>query len=120
MLTGLPAAVPSYRTIDPHLHAALDMQGGIGVDRQIAKGITANVTYHYTRGVHQYLTDTVTAPSFDPATYTITDPAPAAYNYQFQPGGIYKQQQLITTFSARIKHFVVNATYTLNHARSDT
>ena len=42
-------------TLDPHFHAALDMQGGIGVDRQIAKGITGNMTYLYTQGVHEYL-----------------------------------------------------------------
>ncbi len=119
-LTSLPATIPSYRTIDPHFDAALDMQGGIGVDRQIAKGIMANVTYLYTQGIHQYLTDNVTAPAFNPATYTLTGPTPAAFNYQFQSGGTYKQQQLIATISASTRHLVVTGTYTLNHAMSDT
>ncbi len=119
-LAGLSSAIPSYRTIDPHFHAALDMQGGVGVDRQIAKDITANLTYLYTQGVHQYLTNNVTAPAFNAASYTITGSVPAAYNYQFQSGGIYRQHQLIATISARTKRLVVNGTYTLNYARSDT
>ena len=119
-LTGFSAAIPSYRSIDPHFHAALDMQGGLGVDRQLAKNITANITYLYTQGVHQYLTNNVTAPTFDVASYTITGPTPAAYNYQFQSGGFYRQQQLIFTVSANTKHLAINGTYTFNHARSDT
>ncbi len=119
-LKGPSAAIPSYRTIDPHFHAALDMQGGIGVDRQVTKKITANVTYLYTQGVHQYFTDNVTAPAFDTAAYSIVGPAPSAYNYQFQSEGIYKQHQVIATVSARTKRFAVNGTYSLNFANSDT
>lgn len=119
-LTGYSATIPSYRTVDPHLQAALDMQGGVGVDHQVAKAITANVTYLYTRGIHQYFTNNVTAPLFDISSYSITGPAPSAYNYQFQSGGIYKQQQVIATLSAHTKRLVVNGTYTLNFANSDT
>ncbi len=57
-----PASIPTYHSVDPHFHAALDMQGGIGVDQQFAKHITGNITYLYTQGVHQYLTNNVTAP----------------------------------------------------------
>ncbi|MGA7342893.1 MAG: hypothetical protein WBE72_25505 [Terracidiphilus sp.] len=119
-LTSNSATVPSYHTIDPHFHAALDMQGGVGVDRQVTRKITANVTYLYTQGVHQYLSNNVTAPAFDAATYTVTGAAPAVYNYQFQSGGFYRQNQLIFSASARLKHLVVNGNYTLNQARSDT
>lgn len=120
VLTGSSATTPSYRSIDPHFHAALDMQGGIGVDRQVTKKITANVTYLYTQGVHQYFTNNVTAPAFDTASYSITGSAPSAYNYQYQSEGIYKQDQVIATVSARTKRFVVNGTYSLNFANSDT
>jgi hypothetical protein len=114
------STIPSIHTIDPHFHAALDMQGGIGVDRQIIKGITGNITYLYTQGVHQYLTDNITAPTFDPSTYTITGDTPATYNYQFQSGGVYKQQQIIASASVRWKHFGLNGSYTFNDAKSDT
>lgn len=114
------STIPSIHTIDPHFHAALDMQGGIGVDRQIAKGITGNITYLYTQGVHQYLTDNITAPTFDPTDYEVTGSTPPEYNYQFQSGGVYKQQQLILTTSVRWKHLGLNGSYTFNDARSDT
>jgi hypothetical protein len=120
VLQAAASTVPSYHSIDPHFHAALDMQGGIGVDRQILKNLTGNITYLYTQGVHQYLTDNVTAPDFDTATYTITGPTPAAYNYQFQSGGFYRQQQLIMTANAHFKRLGFTSNYTLNSARSDT
>ncbi len=114
------SSVPYYDTVDPRFRAALDMQGGIGVDHQIAKGITGNITYLYTQGIHQYLTDNITAPAFNPDTYSITGSIPAAYNYQFQSGGIYKQQQIIMTTSIRWKHMGLNGSYTFNYANSDT
>lgn len=119
-VTASSATIPSYRSIAPHFHAALDMQGGIGVDRQVSKAISANVTYLYTQGIHQYFTNNVTAPEFDTATYSITGSAPPAYNYQIQSEGIYKQQQVIVTVSGKMKRLVVNGTYSLNYANSDT
>lgn len=115
-----PAGTPTYQSIDPHFHAALDMQAGIGIDRQITGKVTANLTYLYTRGVHQYLLNNVTAPTFNVATYTPTGSTPSLYNYQFQSGGVYRQNQLIFTANARLSHFQLNTTYTLNQAKSDT
>lgn len=121
-LASAPAATPTYHTIDPHFHAALDMQMGVGVDRQLTKNITGNITYLYTQGVHQYLSNNVTAPVFDPATYTytVTGGVQAPYNYQFQSGGVYKQSQIITTVSTHIKRLTANLNYTYNTAKSDT
>jgi hypothetical protein len=115
-----PAGTPTYQSIDPHFHAALDMQAGIGIDCQITGKVTANLTYLYTRGVHQYLLNNVTAPTFNVATYTPTGSTPSLYNYQFQSGGVYRQNQLIFTANARLSHFQLNTTYTLNQAKSDT
>ncbi|MGB6746137.1 MAG: carboxypeptidase regulatory-like domain-containing protein [Terracidiphilus sp.] len=120
LLASAAASVPTYQSIDPHFHAALDMQTGVGVDRQITARITANLTYLYTQGVHQYLMNNVNAPAFDLATYTPASPTPPMYNYQFQSGGFYRQSQLIFTASARLKQININATYLLNQARSDT
>lgn len=120
VLAGLSSSIPSFHSVDPHFHAALDMQAGVGVDRQITKRITGNITYLYTQGVHQYYTNNVTAPAFDPATYTITGPAPAVYNYQFQSGGFYRQNELIFSSSAALRHLSLTANYVLNEAKSDT
>jgi hypothetical protein len=109
----------TFYSIDPHFRAALNMQGGIGVDRQVGKA-TFNATYLFTRGIHQYLTNNVTAPDFDPATYTITGALPNSYNYQFQSGGVYSQHQIITTANVRLKKISLTSSYTFSEANSDT
>jgi hypothetical protein len=118
--TVSPGLVPTVVTIDAHFHAALDMQTGIGVDRQITHRIMANVTYLYTRGVHQYLENSVNAPAFDASTYAVTGPPAAINNYQFQSGGVYRQNQLIFTLNTQLKRLGLNANYMLNQAKSDT
>lgn len=119
-LSGDNTSLPTVYSIDPHFRAALDMQGGVGVDRAVGKLGTVNVTYLFTRGIHQYLTNNISAPSFDPTTYTITGPTPSEFNYQFQSGGIYKQNQIIVTGNTRYKHISVHTSYTFNDAQSDT
>ncbi len=114
------ASIPSFYTIDRHFHAALDMQGAIGVDRQLGKESSLSVTYLITRGIHQYRTNNVTAQQFDPSTYTLIGAHPSAYNYQFQSGGVYNQQQMIVTANTRLHGISLHALYTLNEAKSDT
>ena len=85
------------------------------------KGVTGNITYLYTQGVHQYLSNNVTAPEFDPATYTINGPTPSAYNYQFQSERSLPPAAIDCDGQARISSSVgFNANYTLNNAKSDT
>ena len=111
---------PTIYTIDPHFHAALSMQGGVGIDRQIGKSNTVNVTYLFTRGVHQYLSNTVTAPTFDAARYMVTGPLPSLYNDQFQSGGIFNENQIIVTSTVNYRKLVLRGSYTYSEAESDT
>lgn len=120
VLAAAPSSIPTYHTVDPHVHAALDMQAGVGVDHQIAKKIMGNITYLYTQGVHQYLSNNVTAPDFDVADQTVTGAAPTVYDYQFQSGGFYRQNQLILSTSVALRHLTLNGNYVLNGAKSDT
>jgi hypothetical protein len=113
-------STPSVHTVDPHFHAALNMQAGAGIDLQATKNITFSMTYLFTQGLHQYLSNTVNAPAFNAATYTVTGPPPATFNYQFQSGGFYKQNQVIVTSSWQLRRFVLNGSYTFNQAKSDT
>jgi Carboxypeptidase regulatory-like domain len=119
-LASMASSIPTYHSVDPHFHAALDMQGGIGVDRQVAKHITGNITYLYTQGVHQYMSNNVTAPAFDLSDYTITGATPSVYNYRFQSEGFYRQNQLIVSSALQLKKFTVSGNYVLNQAKSDT
>lgn len=119
-ISSASSTVPSYHTIDPHFKTALDMQAGAGIDQQITSKWTANITYLYTQGVHQYFSNNVTAPAFNPATYMITGASPSIYNYQFQSGGVFKQHQVVFTSSVQTRNFVLNGYYTFNIANSDT
>jgi hypothetical protein len=119
-LESAASSIPSFYNIDPHFHAALSMQGGVGVDKQISKKLTFNATWLFTRGVHQYLTNNVTAPVFDAATYQVVSPLPSVYNYQFQSGGIFKQQQIIVTANTQLRHLSLHGSYTFSEANSDT
>lgn len=119
-ITSSPSAVPSYHTLDSKFRAALNMQAGVGIDRQFTKAFTANVTYLFTQGVHQYFSNNVTAPAFNTGTYSVIGPTPSVYNYQYQSGGFFKQQQLIATVNIQARQLIVNGNYAYNMANSDT
>lgn len=119
-ITSSPSAVPSYHSLDSKLRSALNMQAGVGVDRQFTKAFTANITYLFTQGVHQFFSNNVTAPAFNTATYSVTGPVPSAYNYQYQSGGFFKQHQVIGTVNIQARQFILNGSYVFNVANSDT
>ena len=121
------AVAPTGYSIDPHFRAANDMQAAVGIDRQLSKRMTANVTYLYSRGVHQYLTDNVSAAGVFPkqniqaGTYPATPIAqPAENDLQFQSGGVYRQNQVIASVTARYTRFTLTSFYTYNDAKGDT
>jgi Carboxypeptidase regulatory-like domain len=111
-------------TIDPHFHAATDLQAAVGIDRQVAKRITANVTYLYGRGVHQYYTNNIGAPDFPTASlgiYPSVEAPPAEENnLQYQSGGVYRQNQIIVSGRASYPRFSFFTFYTYNAAKADT
>ena len=83
------SSIPTYHSVDPHFHAALDMQGGIGVDRQIGKHVTSqhHLSLHAGRApildqqCHRArLRRSPTTPSPDPRPgSTTTSSSPAAF-----------------------------------------
>lgn len=125
-VTTLPAsaAAATYFQISPRMHAALDMQAAIGIDRQFGKRVTSNVTYLYGRGVHQYLTNNVNAPFFNSSqnTYGTDTPltVPNTNLYQYQSGGVYRQNQIIASGNARFKRFTLFGFYSYSNAKADT
>jgi len=125
-----PVAVANANTaqtlysVDPHFHAATDLQAAVGVDRQLAKRITANVTYLYGRGVHQYFTNNIGAPDFATADLGIypdeQPPPPEENNLQYQSGGVYRQSQIIVSGRATYPHFSFFTFYSYNAVKADT
>lgn len=119
------SSAPTYYSIDPHFHAANSMEAAIGIDRQIAKNITSNITYLYTQGIHQYLTNNIGAAgadTVDPATNTYTGKTftPTQNFYQFQSGGNFKENQIIATVHAYYKNLTLFTYYTYSNAKADT
>jgi hypothetical protein len=90
----------------------------------LAKRITANVTYLYGRGVHQYLTNNIGAPEFataDLGIYPAAELPPAAENnLQYQSGGVYRQNQIIVSGRASYPRVSFFTFYTYNAAKADT
>jgi hypothetical protein len=130
-VTTFPAnstiAAPTGYSLDPHFHAADDMQAAVGLDRQLTKTMTGNVTYLYSRGTHMYLTNNVSAIGSFPeenaqaGTYpTLPIAEPTENNMQYQSGGVYRQNQLIVSVTARYSRFSLFSFYTYNNAKSDT
>lgn len=118
---------PTFYTIAPHFHAANDMEAAIGVDRQITRSITGNVTYVYSQGIHQFFTDNLSAAAAFPLAdalndvYPATAPAPpTTNNLQYQSGGFYRESQIMATMRATYRKFSFFTNYTYSNAHGDT
>src|SRR5262249_42590273 len=77
------------------------------IERQITKTATLSGTYVHSHGVHQLFSAVVS-----------TIPAP---QYQFESGGVFNQNQLITSFNVRAgTRLTIFSFYMFSHANSDT
>ena len=117
-------AAPTTYSIAPSLRAPVNMQAAIGIEHRFGQKITIASTYINSRGQHQLYTDNINA--FLPGTYdntTGTGVRPNGINentYQYQSGGIYHQNQLITNFSVRERKVTLFGFYMVNFAKADT
>lgn len=105
---GSLAATPTTEwRIDPTLRVPYTVQFAGSVERQITKSSTLSATYLHSHGVHQLF-----------ASVLGTVPAP---QYQFESGGVYNQNQLITSFNVRAgTRLTIFSFYMFSHANSDT
>ncbi len=117
-------AAPTTYSIAPNLRAPVNMQAAIGIEHKFGQKITIASTYINSRGQHQLYTDNINA--FLPGTYdqaTGTGVRPNGINentYQYQSGGIYNQNQLITNFSIRERKITLFGFYMVNFAKANT
>ena len=123
-LLAASEAAPTTYSIAPNLRAPENMQTAIGIEHRFGKSITVATTYINSRGLHQLYSDNINA--FLPGTYDITTGTGVRPNgknenlYQYQSGGIYHQNQLITNFSVRERKVTLFGFYVLNDAKADT
>jgi hypothetical protein len=118
---------PTFYSIAPNMKAANDMEGAIGIDRQLTKTMTGNVTYVFSQGVHQYFTDNLSAAALFPAAdaeagiYPSTPVSePGENDLQYQSGGFYREHQVMATVRATYRHFSFFTNYTYSDAMGDT
>ncbi len=88
------------------LRSAYTMQAAIGLDQQIGRAASVSVNYLNARGFHQYLSRVF----YDPA----------AYNYQFQSGGVFRENQLLVNGNLRLRKVSLFGFYSLNYANANT
>ena len=121
-------AAPTKYTLDPNMKAANDMEAAIGVDRQLSKLMTGNVTYVFSQGIHQYFTDNLSAAAdeiqaggFENGEYPDNFvQEPDSNNLQYQSGGFYREHQLMATIRANYRRFSFFTNYTYSNAKGDT
>lgn len=117
---------PTLYRVSPVMQAPLIMQGGIGLEQQVSRIATVSVTYLNSRGIHQELLRNINAPlpgTFDPAVPgSGVRPLGGTENiYQYEPDGIFKQNQIIANFNVRAgSRVMLFGFYTYNDAKSDT
>ena len=111
-------AVPVHYLVDPTFHSPYISQFGASIERQIAKGTSATVTYLHSFGAHQLVT--INANQQNPDTGAFPIGSDAGYLYDYFPEGVFKQNQIITSVNAVItKRFSVMGFYTAGWANSD-
>ena len=117
-------AAPTTYSIAPNLTAPVNMQAAIGVEHRFGQKITLATTYINSHGVHQLYTDNINAflpGTYDPTTGTGIRPNGINENtYQYQSGGLYNQNQLVTNFSIRARKVSLFGFYMVNFAKADT
>jgi len=88
------------------VRSSYTLQSAIGFDQQLGRAATVSVNYLNARGVHQYLSrNFVSADDF---------------NYQFQSGGVYHENQLFINMNARLQKVSLFGFYALSFANANT
>ncbi len=111
-----PQTQTTYQ-ISSNLHAPYIMQSAFSLERQVTKIANVTLTYLNSRGVHQFESLNINAPS--PGTPG-SPPTSAAPIYQYSSDGVFRQNQLIANFNIRAgAKLSLFGYYALNYANSD-
>lgn len=109
-----------------NFHAPYTEQGGIGIERQLTKTITATATYLHSYGLHQVVTRNANA--YEPGTYqygatTQANSRPDAslgIVSEYDSAAIFKQNQLILNVNARVSNtFNIMGFYNLSYGNTN-
>jgi hypothetical protein len=113
--------------VDSGLRVPYLIQTAAGIEHQLAQGVSLAVNYTNTRGVHELVTRDINAPletAFNSLGEAI-GPRPfgnsAGDIYQYEGSGVFRQNQLVTSFNAKVSsRLSMFGYYVFNRAMSDT
>ncbi len=116
---------PTVYQIAPGFQSPYVIQGAAGLERQVTQNIKASVTYITSHGIHQLLTRNVNAPL--PGTYDPANPSSGIRPfgdigniYQYEPAGLFNENQLIANFNIRMGAALsLFGYYTLSYANAN-
>ncbi|HEX5412067.1 MAG TPA: carboxypeptidase regulatory-like domain-containing protein [Terriglobia bacterium] len=123
-LTG-SATFPTIYQIARNYETPYVIEGAVGLERQLTRNIKTSVTYVTTHGIHQLLARNINAPL--PGTFDPADPSSgvrpfgdAGNIYEYEPAGLYNENQLIANFNIRMGRAVsLFGFYTLSYANAN-
>ncbi len=116
---------PTIYRIYPNFQSPYVIQGAAGLERQVSRNIKASITYITSHGIHQLLTRNINAPL--PGTYDPANPSSGIRPYgdigniyQYEPAGLFNENQLIANFNIRMGAAVsLFGYYTLSYANAN-
>jgi hypothetical protein len=120
---SLTLAQNSIYRLDPRLRSSYLMQSAIGVERQLPRNTTVAVTYTNSRALHTAQTVPINTPL--PGTYVPGVPSSGVRPYglaagnlfEYESGGIMKQNILMANFNTRFSRNVsLFGNYQFNHS----
>ncbi|HEX4230000.1 MAG TPA: TonB-dependent receptor [Bryobacteraceae bacterium] len=128
---SIPTSTTATYLIDSHFRAPYLMQTAVGLERQLAKHITASLNYTNSRGNHLPMTVDINSPYLTTADFPATAaangavvgqrPNPALGDiYDYESVGIYRQNQVMLSLNAQVRNLTLFTRYAFQHANSDT
>ncbi|MBS1798211.1 MAG: TonB-dependent receptor [Acidobacteria bacterium] len=108
--TATPSRSTQY-TLGNNIRSSYTLQAALGIDQQLGRAATMSVNYLNARGVHQFM-----ARNF----YDSAAPTTPYYDFQYQSGGVFRQNQLMFNGRAALRNANLFGFYAISFADANT
>ena len=116
-ITGQP---PNLAQLAPNAQIPYQMQYGLSIERQLGEHATGTISVYSARGIHEFRSVDVNAPTPDSGYTVRPDPAFGLIR-QMQPAGFFEGSGLDISYRGRFnKYFSGFGRYTWSHYESNT
>ena len=118
--TAITDQPPNLAQLAPHAALPYQMQYGLSIERQLGQKATGVISVYSSRGIHEFRSVDVNAPT--PETDYTTRPNPAfGLIRQMQPAGFFEGNAMDISYRGRLnKYFTGFGRYTWSHYESNT